>query len=167
MPVVCLISIGFNFILSEWVKLVFNQFYKSSIISLIVYWRNSLDYDPIMLYITCIFISSVILLVIYWRSSSAYDLIMMYIACLFNDEVLRTVIHCQCFTVREIDVWLLIQCWDSRQSLVIHILELGLICFFIISEDFTYNLLCNWKIKWSCFYKGVFVFSSHSILIFQ
>ena len=113
------------------------------------------------------FINFVISLVICCRNGSDYYLTLLYIACLFNDGVLRTVIHCECFPVREIDVWLLIQCWDNRQSLVIHILGLGLIYFFIISEDFTYNLLCNWKIKWSCFCKGVFVFSSHSILIFQ
>ena len=56
----------------------------------------------------------------------------LYVACLFNDEVLRTVIHCECFLVREINVWLLIQYWDNRQSLVIHILGLGLICFYYL-----------------------------------
>ena len=57
---------------------------------------------------------------------------MLYIAGLFDDEVLKTIIHYECFPVREINEWLFIQCWDTKQSLVVHILGLDLIHFIIL-----------------------------------
>ena len=121
LPVVCFIScrirfLHFNYCKTSWI--VWTSFINS-VISSVTCYRNGSDY--------------------YLNNKS------LYIACLFNDEVLRIVIHCECFPVREINVWLLIQYWNNRQSLVIHILGLGLICFFIISEDFTYEyeLQCN------------------------
>ena len=56
---------------------------------------------------------------------------MLYIAGLFDDEVLKKIIHYECFPVREINEWLFIQCWDTKQSLVVHILGLDLIRFII------------------------------------
>ena len=113
----------------------------------LVYVLNPGEFDffiaeRVRLFWIC-FINSIISLVIYCRNGSDYYLTLLYIACLFNDGVLRTVTHYECFPIKGIDVWLFIQCWDNRQSLVIHSLGLSLI-FFIISENFTYKLLCNW-----------------------
>ena len=85
---VCFSSCRIDFLIAELVKLLSISFIKlCHFIGYMLEYGS--EYDPIMLYITCIFISSVILLVIYWRSSSNYDLIMLYLACLFNNELLK------------------------------------------------------------------------------
>ena len=116
-PVVCLIScrirfLHFNYCRTSWI--VWTSF-LNSVISSVTCYRNGSNYY--------------------------LNIKLMYIACLFNEEVLKTIIHCECFPVREIDVWLLIQCWGNRQSLVIHILGLGLI-FFLLSQNISHITCC-------------------------
>ena len=139
-----LIPVGFDFLIAELVKLL-----SISFINLYYFIGYILE------------------------NGSDYYLTLLCIALLFNDGVLRTITHYECFPVKGINVWLLIQCWDNRQSFIIDILGLRLICssfyylrIFDIQIAFTYELLCNWKSKWNCSCKGIFVFSNHSNLIF-
>ena len=70
-----LIPVGFSFIIAEWVQLVFNRFYKSSVISF-EWFRLRSHCAAHHLHF---FISSVLLLVKYWRDGSYHDFCMLYI----------------------------------------------------------------------------------------
>ena len=101
-----LIPIGFNFIIAERVKLVFNQFYKNPVISLVILYRMVQTTIPLC-YTSLAFLWA---LSFYWLYIEGIVHTMISLRCTSlaysNDEVLRITIYYECFPVREIDDWL-------------------------------------------------------------